>query len=57
MIVSIVHKGLKWLWEKDDSSKLPSEQVDKIRRILMALDKAKTLDPLKAIPGYRLHLG
>jgi proteic killer suppression protein len=55
MIKSIVHKGLRRLWEKDDSSKLPAAQVDKIRRILMALDKAKTLDPLRAIPGYRLH--
>lgn len=55
MIKSIVHKGLKKLWEKDDASKLPAEQVDKIRRILIALDIAKTLDPLRAIPGYRLH--
>jgi proteic killer suppression protein len=46
MIISIVHKGLKRLWEKDDGSRLPFEQVDKIRRILIALDKAKTLDPL-----------
>lgn len=55
MIESIAHKGLKRLWEKDDPSKLPAEQVDKIRRILEALDTAKTLDPIRAIPGYRLH--
>lgn len=55
MIKSIVHKGLKKLWEKDDASKLPAEQVDKIRRILSALNSAKTLDPLRAIPGYRIH--
>ena len=55
MIESIAHKGLKRLWEKDDTSKLPPEQVDKIRRILEALDTAKTLEPLRAIPGYRLH--
>lgn len=30
-------------------------QVDKIRRILTALDTIKTLDPLKQIPGYKLH--
>lgn len=53
--MSIMHKGLKRLWEKDDGSRLPPEQIDKIRRILMALDKAKTLDPLRGIPGYRLH--
>lgn len=55
MIKSIVHKGLKKLWEKDDASKLPAEQVDKIRRILITLNRAKTLDPLRAIPGYKLH--
>ena len=55
MIVSIIHKGLKRLWEKNDSSRLPSEQVAKIRRILEALDTVKTLEPLRAIPGYRLH--
>jgi proteic killer suppression protein len=56
MIVSISHKGLRLLWEKNNPSKLPSEQIDKIRRVLSTLDTAKTLDPLKAIPGYRLHL-
>lgn len=55
MIQSISHKGLRLLWEKDDPSKLPAEQVNKISRILEALETAKTLDPLKAIPGYKLH--
>jgi proteic killer suppression protein len=55
MIVTIAHKGLRLLWEKDDPSKLPPMQVDKIRRLLTALDIIKTLDPLRRIPGYRLH--
>ena len=55
--MSIVHKGLKRLWEKDDGSRLPFEQVDKVRRILMALDKAKILDPLRArAVGYINYL-
>jgi len=54
MIVSIVHKGLKQLWLKNDPSKLPAEQVDKIRRILEALDSASTLAPLKAIPWIQV---
>jgi toxin HigB-1 len=29
--------------------------VDKIRRILPALDTIKTPDPLRRIPGYKLH--
>lgn len=55
MIESILHKGLRLLWEKDDPSKLPAIQIDKIRRILMALDTIKTLEPLRQIPGYKLH--
>lgn len=55
MIISIVHKGLKQLWFKNDTSRLPPEQIDKIRRILEALDTAIHLAPIKAIPGYKLH--
>jgi proteic killer suppression protein len=55
MIESIAHKGLRLLWEKNDSSKLPPEQIDKIRRILSTLNTAKTLEPLRMIPGYKLH--
>ena len=55
MIENITHKGLKLLWEKNNSSKLPAEQLDKIKRILSVLNTAKTLDPLRVLPGYRLH--
>jgi proteic killer suppression protein len=55
MIESIAHKGLRLLWEKNDPSKLPPEQIEKIKRILSALNTAKTLEPLRMIPGYKLH--
>jgi len=55
MIESILHKGLRLLWEKDDPSKLPTLQIEKIRRILTVLDTIKTLEPVKQIPGYKLH--
>jgi proteic killer suppression protein len=55
MIESIAHKGLRLLWEKNDSSKLPPEQVEKIKRILSAVNAAKNLEPLRMMPGYRLH--
>jgi len=56
MIESISHKGLRLLWEKDNPSKLPAVQVEKIRRILTVLDTIKTLEPLRKIPRYKLHL-
>jgi toxin HigB-1 len=55
MVGSITHKGLRLLWERGDSSRLPSEQVPKITRILESLDTARSLNPLRAIPGYKLH--
>ena len=55
MIESITHKGLKLLWIKNDPSKLPAEQINKIKRILSTLNTIKTLEPLKMIPGYKLH--
>ena len=55
MIKTTKHKGLRKLWEKDDASALPAQQADKIRRILETLDTMRTLDILKAIPGYRFH--
>ena len=55
MIKTFNHKGLRLLWEKGDTSKLPSGQIDKLRRILSALNTAKNLEPIRAIPGYKLH--
>lgn len=55
MIESIKHKGLKLLWEQNDPSKISPAQVDKIRRILSALNIMKSIEPLRKIPGYRLH--
>ena len=54
MIVSIHHKGLRLLWEKNDSSKLPAQQVNKIRKILTLLDAAAKVDDMK-YPGSGFH--
>jgi proteic killer suppression protein len=55
MIVSIQHKGLKLLWTKNDTSKLPAEQVKKIRNILVLLNAAEKIEDL-TYPGAGLHL-
>lgn len=54
MIQSIKHKGLKRLWEKNDESRLPSMQVDRIREILTQLDDTQTKEDMN-FPGYNLH--
>ncbi len=54
MIISFNHKGLKQFYESENASKLTSEHVNKIRRILTRLDNAAS--PLEMnVPGYNLH--
>lgn len=54
MIVSIRHKGLKRLWTKNDASKLPAGQVEKIRDNLSLLDGAEKVSDMN-FPGSSLH--
>jgi proteic killer suppression protein len=54
MIESIQHKGLKLLWEKDNISKLPAPQVNKIKMILTLLDNATDVQDMN-FPGSGLH--
>ena len=54
MVLSIRHKGLKLLWEKDNSSKPLAQQVKRIRNILTLLDAAKVVEDMN-YPGSGLH--
>jgi proteic killer suppression protein len=54
MIESIKHEGLKLLWEKGDSSKLPAAQVFKIRMILTLINGAVNIEDMN-FPGSDLH--
>jgi proteic killer suppression protein len=54
MIESILHKGLKLLWEKDNLSKLPASQISKIKMILTLLDNATDVQDMN-FPGSALH--
>jgi toxin HigB-1 len=46
MIISIRHKGLKRLFTKNDASKLPAEQLPKIRAILARLQVARNVQDM-----------
>lgn len=54
MIVSIQHKGLKRLWTQNDASRLPQDQVSKIKTILPLLNNAEEVDDMN-FPGSNLH--
>jgi len=54
MIHSIRHKGLKRLYEDDDSRGVMSEHSKKLHDILARLDAAGTIADMD-VPGFRLH--
>ena len=54
MIESIKHKGLKLLWEKGDTSKLPPLHVLKIKMIMTLLNSAVNVDDMN-FPGSDFH--
>ena len=54
MIRSIRHKGLKRLFEHDDSSGVNPEHIGKLRNILATLHADTTVEHMD-LPGYRLH--
>lgn len=54
MIASFAHRGLKRLFEEDDTRKLPPDMVDRIRAILARLNQAEVIEDMN-IHSYRLH--
>lgn len=54
MIQSFRHKGLKRLYEEDDTRGVIHEHADKLRDILVRLDSAASSIDMD-LPGFRLH--
>jgi proteic killer suppression protein len=54
MIRTFRSKALRKFAEKGDASKLPVQKIDRVRRILMALDVAARPEDMN-IPGLRFH--
>jgi toxin HigB-1 len=54
MIRSIRHKGLKRLYEDDDSRGVIAEHVARLQDILARLDAAGAESDMD-VPGFRLH--
>ena len=54
MIGTIKHKGLRRLHERNDRSAIRPDMVDKVRKILSALEAAERADEMN-IPMFRFH--
>ena len=54
-VQSFRHKGLRRLFEADDPRGVPAGAVDKLRKMLFALDSAASVGDIGAMPGWRLH--
>ena len=54
-IRNVVHKGLKQLIEKDDTTGLPAAMVPKLRRIISFLQDMSGEDELHSVPSWKAH--
>ena len=54
MFVSLWHRGLEALYERDSKAGVEAKHVAKLRRILSALDVARAPVDVQ-IPGFRTH--
>ncbi len=54
-IESIRHKGLRQLYEDGNAKGVHAASVDKLKKLLFAIETASGLDDLKLFPGWRLH--
>jgi proteic killer suppression protein len=54
MIKTIRHRGLKRLIEKGDAARVDPRMLGKVRRVLTALQAAKSPEDMN-LPGFVLH--
>lgn len=54
MIENFRHKGLGKFYEKGETQLLPADHVNKIKRILSAIDSAQKPESMN-LPGYHFH--
>jgi len=54
-IRNFVHKGLKRLYEEDNPKGVPSETVDKLRKMLAFLDDMEDPEELRALTAWKVH--
>ncbi len=55
-IRNFVHKGLRRLYEENNSRALPAASVDKLRKMFVFMDAMEDADELRSIPTWKPHL-
>lgn len=57
VILSIRHRGLQLLFEKNSTRLLRQNQVERIRTVLYSLEMAESIEEFirGAMPGWRIH--
>jgi toxin HigB-1 len=55
-IRSFAHKGLKRLYEDDNAKGVPSETVDKLRKMFEFLDAMQKVEELRGLPTWKAHI-
>lgn len=56
MIQSFRHKGLRLLWEQNNTSKLPADQISRIERMLEVIDSAQDIpEDFGAFQNWNIH--
>jgi proteic killer suppression protein len=54
-LVRFRHKGLALLYEGDSAKGVHPAMADKLRKLLLALETAESLEQLGRFPGWKLH--
>jgi proteic killer suppression protein len=54
-LVRFRHKGLRQLYADDTAKGVPPAAADKLRKLLLALETAESLEQAGRFPGWRLH--
>ncbi|OQW60525.1 MAG: peptidase [Nitrospira sp. ST-bin4] len=54
-LIKFRHKGLRQLYIEGNPKGVSASQLDRVRKILVALETAHTLEQVGRFPGWKLH--
>lgn len=54
-LIGFRHKGLKQIHAGNVTKGVPAAMADKLRKLLLALETANSLEQMSRFPGWKLH--